>query len=368
MTILGARPQFIKAAALSKAIAEHPEWTEVVLHTGQHFDKNMSEVFFEQLEMSEPNYNLGINSMTHGAMTGHMMIDVEKIVLEEQPDVVVVYGDTNSTIAGALVASKLHIPIGHVEAGLRAFDKRIPEEVNRVVTDHISDLLFAPTDTAVQNLRKEGIAEELIYQTGDIMLDTIMLFRDKARKVSRIIDDLDVSRGDFILTTIHRQSNTDDEAKLKEIFSVLEDVARTKPVVLPMHPRTASRIKKFGIELNHITVIEPVGYLDMVALLDGAELVITDSGGLQKEAFFCRTPCLTVRDQTEWIELVQAGWNVLSGVEGLRSELNRILDSGVQHGKDVHPYGDGKAAHRMLEILTDKYARTESPVDNLANE
>jgi len=316
VTILGARPQFVKAAVLSRIISEMNQIQEVIVHTGQHFDTNMSAVFFNEMQIPTPKYNLAIHGLTHGAMTGQMLEKIEAILIDEKPDAVVVYGDTNSTLAGALAAKKRDIKVIHIEAGLRSFNMKMPEEVNRILTDRISALLSCPTDTALQNLSNEGF-DHLpikIEQHGDIMKDAVAFYSEKSSEKSNIIQDLDLQKDAFILTTIHRQENTDDAAKMKEIFDALELIHQTKQVVLPLHPRTKKMLAKFNINTK-ITLIDPVGYFDMLELLKNCAMVVTDSGGLQKEAFFCNKNCIIVREETEWLELVAHNFAKIVGTD-----------------------------------------------------
>ncbi|WP_457561871.1 non-hydrolyzing UDP-N-acetylglucosamine 2-epimerase [Caminibacter pacificus] len=347
LTIIGARPQFIKAGAVSREIAKHKDIKEVIVHTGQHYDSNMSDIFFEQMHIPKPDYYLGIGGKTHGAMTGQMIEKIEEVVFEEKPDVIMVYGDTNSTLAGAIVGSKLHIPIAHVEAGLRSFNMKMPEEINRILTDRVSKWLFCPTDTAVENLKKEGFDsfDCKIIKSGDVMQDAAMFYKEYAKKPQNVkIEDK------FILSTIHRAENTDDENRLKNIFEALETIAEEKQVILPLHPRTKKIIQNLGLKLKNITIIEPVGYLEMMWLLDNSDMVITDSGGLQKEAFFFKKPCITLRDETEWVELIENGFNVLAG-----ADKNKILDiyKNFKFNDDfeIDLYGNGKASERIIKEL-----------------
>ncbi|MDC1431902.1 UDP-N-acetylglucosamine 2-epimerase (non-hydrolyzing) [Polaribacter sp.] len=316
VTILGARPQFVKAAVLSRIISEMNQIQEVIVHTGQHFDTNMSAVFFNEMQIPTPKYNLAIHGLTHGAMTGQMLEKIEAILIDEKPDAVVVYGDTNSTLAGALAAKKRDIKVIHIEAGLRSFNMKMPEEVNRILTDRISALLSCPNDTALQNLSNEGF-DHLpikIEQHGDIMKDAVAFYSEKSSEKSNIIQDLDLQKDAFIITTIHRQENTDDAAKMKEIFDALELIHQTKQVVLPLHPRTKKMLAKFNINTK-ITLIDPVGYFDMLELLKNCVMVVTDSGGLQKEAFFCNKNCIIVREETEWLELVAHNFAKIVGTD-----------------------------------------------------
>ena len=314
VTILGARPQFVKAAVLSRIIKKHNNIEEIIVHTGQHFDSNMSAIFFDEMMIPKPKYNLEINNMSHGAMTGLMLLEIEKVLIEEVPDAVVVYGDTNSTIAGALAAKKMHIKVVHIEAGLRSFNMKMPEEINRIATDRISDLLSCPTETALDNLKKEGYdnLQILVEKHGDIMKDAVSYYGQFSKEKSSIIIDEKLQKNHFVLATIHRQENTDDEKKLRSIFLGLEEIHKTHTVILPMHPRTKSVLNKLSIH-PQIQVIEPVGYYDMLELLKNCSIVITDSGGLQKEAFFNRKQTIVVRDETEWVELVSHGFAKLVG-------------------------------------------------------
>ncbi len=347
ITVVGARPQFIKAAAVSNVIRK--KHTEILIHTGQHYDENMSKVFFEELNIPKPHYNLEVGSGNHGLQTGTMLIKLEEIYLKEKPDMVLVYGDTNSTLAGALTASKLLIPVAHVEAGLRSFNMAMPEEQNRILTDHISNKLFAPTETAVNNLHNEGINKE-VYNVGDVMYDAVLYFRKVAKEKSTIINKLNLKENQYILTTIHRAENTNDINRLKNIIEALNE-SKAK-IVLPMHPRTKKYIESYGLSIGeNVSVIDPIGYLDMINLEMHAEKIVTDSGGVQKEAFFMKKPCITMRDQTEWVETVENGWNVIVGTD---------TDKIVQSIKNFKPqreqeniFGDGNAADKILSILTD---------------
>ncbi|MGB5364338.1 MAG: UDP-N-acetylglucosamine 2-epimerase (non-hydrolyzing) [Aureibaculum sp.] len=314
VTILGARPQFVKAAVLSRIISNHKEIEEVIIHTGQHYDLNMSDIFFSEMEIPKPKYNLDINGLGHGAMTGQMLEKIEKVLKEEKPDAVIVYGDTNSTIAGALAAKKLNIKVVHVEAGLRSFNMKMPEEINRILTDRISDLLLCPTDIAIQNLQKEGFSNLNIkvVKSGDIMKDAVEHYRKTSEEKSSIIKDLALHKNNFVLATIHRQENTDDLNKLTSIFKGLEKISAQCRVVLPLHPRTKKILEEHRLTYNIVT-IDPVGYFDMLELLKNCNMVITDSGGLQKEAFFNKKHCIIVRDETEWVELVTNGFAKIVG-------------------------------------------------------
>lgn len=354
LTIVGARPQFIKAATISRAVAAAEGVEEVIVHTGQHFDANMSEVFFRAMDIPEPRYNLDIHSLRHGAMTGRMMEAVEKIILDECPDAVLVYGDTDSTLAGALAARKLHVKTGHVEAGLRSFNMAMPEEVNRILTDRISDFLYCPSDAAVANLRSEGFDRfgSEVVRTGDVMFDAAQHYaRHSAEKSS-----LDPARlrGDFILCTLHRAENTDDPLRLHAFAEALNRLHAAHRVVMPLHPRTRAKLKSIGVRLE-VDLIDPVGYFEMIELLKHCSLVVTDSGGLQKEAFFFAKNCVTLRDQTEWTELTDGGYNVLA---------NADPDDVVRKCEEMHArkndfseplYGDGKAAEAILKHLEGRF-------------
>ncbi len=303
ITIVGARPQFVKAVSVSRAIERHnieehsPKITEILVHTGQHYDHNMSQVFFDQMEIKQPHYYLGIGSRNHGEMTGAMLISIEKVFFKEKCDLVMVYGDTNSTLAGALAASKLHIPVAHVEAGLRSFNRRMPEEVNRVITDHISSFLFCPTNTAVTNLEKEGVTKG-VFKVGDVMYDAFLFYKDLAYRKSRILSDLKLENGEYCLCTVHRQENSDDPTRLANIFAAFEELASNDcPFIFPLHPRTCKSLQQHNIEDHvspHTRLINPLSYLDMISLLTNAKIIMTDSGGVQKEACFARVPCVTL--------------------------------------------------------------------------
>ena len=338
LTVVGARPQFIKAAAVSRAIRETNDLYEVMIHTGQHFDSNMSDVFFDELDIPLPRHHLDINGGGHGDMTGRMLIAIEPILLQEKPDWVVVYGDTNSTLAGSLAASKLRIPVAHVEAGLRSFNRRMPEELNRIVTDHLSTLHLCPTRTAAANLAAEGVARG-VHHVGDVMYDATLFAISKAEKSSVILSSLGLEAGQYAVATVHRAENTDDPQHLRAVVEFLQERARTHQVVLPLHPRTRHAASRMGVGLDGLNVIDPVGYLDMAKLLHHAAEVYTDSGGLQKEAYFHRVPCTTLRDETEWTETVTQGWN--------------RLWKGPQHVSraEISEYGGGDAAFKVAKLL-----------------
>jgi UDP-GlcNAc3NAcA epimerase len=353
LTVVGARPQFIKAAAVSRQLAAVPGMSECMVHTGQHHDANMSAVFFAELGIRNPDYQLEIAGLGHGAMTGRMLEALEGVMLSERPAAVLVYGDTNSTLAGALAATKLHIPVAHVEAGLRSFNRAMPEEINRILTDHCSTILFTPTATATQNLRAEGVPTSRLDEVGDVMFDAALYFGDRAddRTTRR---DHNVEDKPYVLATVHRQENTDDRDRLQAILGGLQCVSRELPVILPLHPRTRKQIAAFGLNdlLQGIRLTEPLGYLEMVALEKSAAVIATDSGGVQKEAFFYRVPCLTLRDETEWTELVEAGWNRLMPPEDPARIARAIVDAIGCIGADVAPYGDGQTAERIVERLS----------------
>lgn len=356
VTILGARPQFIKAAAVSRVIATRgSSLEEFIIHTGQHYDRNMSDLFFEELSIPRPYKNLAVGSGSHGAQTADMLRLIEQDLVQLAPQVVLVYGDTNSTLAGALAAAKLNIPIAHVEAGLRSFNKRMPEEINRIVADHVSTMLFAPTDTAVENLRAEGMGPDKVFKTGDVMYDVMQYYRAHAEKRSTILRDLKLSSKPYLLTTVHRAENTDDPARMKAILKVLGVTAERYTVVFPVHPRTRSLITAESKELpRQLIFTDPVGYLDMIALLKHCSLVITDSGGLQKEAFFNEKFCLTLRPETEWTELVTSGYNFLiDPLESLPATVDRVVAKKFVKN-DFQPYGDGNAAARIVDLINDK--------------
>ena len=350
ITILGARPQFIKAGTVSREMAKHRSIEEVIVHTGQHFDANMSDIFFDEMKIPKPHYNLNINGLSHGAMTGQMIEKIEEVVLKEKPDWVMVYGDTNSTLAGAIVASKLHIKLAHIEAGLRSFNMKMPEEVNRILTDRVSNILFCPTDTAMQNLSNEGYdkLDIKVVKSGDVMQDGAMFYKDLAVQPGIEIKD------DFVLCTIHRAENTDDEQRLKSIFDALNEIASEKQVILPLHPRTKNILLNLDINTNNLTIIDPIGYLEMVWLIDNSSLVMTDSGGLQKEAYFFEKQCITLRDETEWVELVECGVNTLVGAdkEKIVESFYDKADFDVKNSS-LDLYGGGKASENIIkELLT----------------
>ena len=404
VTIIGARPQFIKAATVSRAIARHNSLanatdliTEILIHTGQHYDNNMSEVFFDELEIPKPYYNLGIGSESHGKQTGAMLSAIEEALIQEKPDIVLTYGDTNSTLAGALSASKLHILSAHVEAGLRSYNRKMPEEINRIVADELSNLLFCPTETAVTNLSREGIGgnqvdqlqgldlnRQIVFNVGDVMYDSILFNKSLAEKNSNILDRLGFSNHsgrptDYCLATIHRPENTDTELNLTQILEALTQITATTEtrVILPLHPRTRNKVEEFGLEKkfniltltcnpnsssNPITIIDPIGYLDMVQLERHAYAILTDSGGVQKEAYLLSVPCITLRKETEWVETLNAGWNILAEPDtqkitnafSMLSHWTGQSPPFLQSTNQVNStnvYGDGKAAEKIVDII-----------------
>jgi len=360
VTIVGARPQFIKAASVSRAIQKHNSqkhhtWLkEIMVHTGQHYDENMSQVFFDELEIPEPAYNLGVGSGSHGKMTGAMLERIEEVILKENPDIVMVYGDTNSTLAGALAAAKLHVPVGHVEAGLRSFNRRMPEEINRVLTDHVSSLLLCPTKTAVRNLQVEGITKG-VFKIGDVMFDSFLYNQQLAEERSNILTKLGLKPKSFCLATVHREENTANLENLAGIFEAFEELATPEcPFVVPLHPRTkiAFKGKKSGtVHSRNVQILDPVSYLDMVLLETHAKVILTDSGGVQKEAFFAHVPCITLREETEWIELVEHGFNRIAGceVQRIRAAFEEMIHKSFTVVPDL--YGAGEASEEIVGIL-----------------
>jgi UDP-GlcNAc3NAcA epimerase len=339
MSVVGARPQFVKAAAMSRAIAAHGGFAEITVHTGQHFDPKMSDIFFDELQIAEPRHHLGIHGGTHGEMTGRMLAALERVMLEETPDLVLVPGDTTSTLAGALAAAKLHLPVVHLEAGLRSYNRRMPEEINRVLTDHVSTLLLCPTPTAVNNLSHEGIVTG-VHEIGDVMYDATLFARGAAAG-SDVLRRLGISDRPYAIATLHRAENTDDREVLAEILAFLRAEARERPIVFPVHPRTRKQIAQRRLDMGELLACEPLGYLDMHRLLQSASAVYTDSGGLQKEAYFHRVPCVTLRSETEWVETIECGWNRL------------WKDERYAPRRDIAAYGDGHAAERAVAIIAE---------------
>lgn len=371
MSIIGARPQFIKAAPLTR-IMKRSGITEVLVHTGQHYDDNMSRIFFRELKMREPDYNLGIGSLSHGAQTGRMMERIESVLREEKPGIVVVYGDTNSTLAAALAAAKVHIPVAHIEAGLRSYNKQMPEEINRVLTDHVSDILFCPTRTAVKNLKKEGFTHIIndgrlvdksfvksrllvspsVVNVGDVMYDSVLFNLTIAKKSSKILQKHKLHKKKYFLATIHRAENTDDSVKFEGILRSFNTIARMAPIIIPLHPRSKKRLKTPGSFNKNLKIIPPVSYMDMLVLSDSARLILTDSGGLQKEAFFLNVPCVTLRDETEWIETLRTGMNTLAGTS--ESKILRAVHEQERvtlKKREQLNFGDGSASERILNIM-----------------
>lgn len=351
LTVIGARPQFIKAATVSNKIRLNGN-TEILVHTGQHYDNNMSDIFFEELGIPKPDYNLNIGSSNHGHQTGNMLIALEDIYLKEKPDIVLVYGDTNSTLAGSLCASKLLIPVAHVEAGLRSFNKAMPEEQNRILTDHISDLLFTPTLTAVNNLKNENVIKG-VHNVGDVMYDAINLFKEKAKEASTIIEKFDLAPNSYILSTIHRAENTNSVERLTSILSALSSCG--KKIVLPLHPRTKRFIEEYNLHIgDNIKIIDPVGYLDMISLQENSQKIVTDSGGVQKEAYFLKKPCITMRDETEWVETVENGWNVIVGSDS--NKIMNALENFNPTGTPASAFGNGDSSSIITQIIKDYLA------------
>lgn len=351
LTVVGARPQFVKAAVLSQALARHPSGLlqEVMVHTGQHHDARMSDIFFEELGLAPPSHHLGIAGGSHGAMTGRMLESLETVMLQEQPDWVLVYGDTNSTLAAALAAVKLHINVAHVEAGLRSFNMRMPEEINRIVADRVSKLLLCPTQAAVDNLSQEGRTAG-VHLVGDVMYDAALRYAAAAQARSNVLTTLGLTPNGYVLATCHRAENTDDPVRLRAILEGLSDVSADIPVIFPLHPRTRQAIDRLGLPTRALRLVDPISYLDMVTLEKHAAVIVTDSGGVQKEAFFYRVPCVTTRDQTEWVETVQTGWNVLVGAD--RTKLRDAVWAQQRGQEDTfQPYGNGASAGRMADLL-----------------
>lgn len=355
LTIVGARPQFVKAATVSRVLQQNSGVKEVLVHTGQHYDENMSKIFFDDLEISPITYQLEVHFQHQGQQTGEMLGAIENVLLIEKPDWVLIYGDTNSTLAGALAAAKLHIPIAHVEAGLRSYNRSMPEEINRLIADQLSNVLFTPTMTAVKNLKREGYHDSRIIHVGDVMYDAALFYGEKANQTSSILEKLNLSKNAYILATVHRAENTNNINKLKHIFFALDQISATLPVIMPLHPRTKKMIDNFDINLldhTRIQLIEPVGFLDMIMLEKNASLVVTDSGGIQKEAFFYQVPCVTLRDETEWVETVELGWNTI--IPAKDDMHQRILSAlGTVGIQNQSPYGDGEAAKKIVQYLSE---------------
>lgn len=359
LSILGARPQFIKIAPLIKALDTHnlehgtPRIEHLLVHTGQHYDYEMSKVFFKELEIPGPDYDLGVNSGNHGYQVGNMLIRLEEVLLKEKPDLALVYGDTNSTLAGALAAAKLHIPVGHIEAGLRSFNRKMPEEINRVLTDHISDYLFCPTKTAVKNLKNEGITNE-VYLVGDVMYDAILGNIKRAEETSNILQDLNLKPKRYYLATVHRPENTDNKDKLSSIVKALQIL--DLPVIFPVHPRTRKAVAQCNDltikQYNNVLFIEPVSYRDMLVLEKNAKKILTDSGGIQKESYWLKVPCITLREETEWVETIKADWNILVGTN--KEKIINAVKQVEPKGPQGNYFGDEKTAGRIVKILASK--------------
>ncbi len=348
VTVVGARPQFIKAAAVSRALRK--SCAEVLVHTGQHYDDNMSRVFFDELDIPPPDYHLGIGSGSHGAQTGAMLSAIEDVLLAEKPDRVMVYGDTNSTLAGALAAAKLHIPVAHVEAGLRSFNRRMPEEINRVLTDHLSDLLFCPSPAAVANLAGEGVAAG-VHLVGDVMYEALIHAVAVAERKSDVLGRLRLQAGQYALATIHRAENTDDPPRLVRLMDALQEISRHRPVVFPVHPRTRRRLESIerAQQSGDVRLLEPMGYLDMVRLEAAASVLLTDSGGMQKEAYWLHVPCVTLREETEWVETVQQGWNTLAGADG--DKIVQAARNAVRPMAGEDAYQGAGSVSRLVQAL-----------------
>ena len=350
ITIIGARPQFIKAAVVSRILRNSEKIHEKIIHTGQHYDKNMSEVFFDEMQIPKPDYNLEINGLSHGAMTGQMLEKIEKILLTESPDYVLVYGDTNTTLAGALAAKKLHIKIAHIESGLRSFNMQMPEEINRVLTDRISDILFCPTSTAIKNLDNEGFQNisARIVETGDVMYDAALYYAQLSDTNSSIINQLNLKN--FVLATIHRAENTDNDEKITSIINALNFISEKNEIVMPLHPRTQQVLKRLHLKIN-FKIIEPIGYLDMIALLKNCSIVMTDSGGLQKESYFFKKNCVILREETEWLELVENGYAVCAGANenDIIASFETLLKRKNNFKKEF--YGQGNSAEIIMKYL-----------------
>jgi len=354
LTVLGARPQFIKASVVSHAFAQSSHLQELLVHTGQHFDANMSDVFFEELNIRKPDHFLDIHGGGHGAMTGRMLQQLEQVFQVERPDAVLVYGDTNSTLAGALAAAKMQIPVAHVEAGLRSFNMAMPEEINRILTDRVSRWLFTPTQAATQHLVREGVAPSSIEEVGDVMYDAALHHGQRVDATGRMLNQLGLAPGAYVLATVHRAENTDNPSRLRAIVDGLVDITRHTPVVWPMHPRTRSVLQSMGrldTLLPRLHLLDPLGYLDMVQLAKHAAVIATDSGGVQKEAFFYQVPCITLRDETEWVELIDSGWNTLVTPLSSAAVANAVLNASAKSALSVNPYGAGDAASRIVKKL-----------------
>lgn len=357
-TIVGARPQFIKAATVSRVVASTPNINEVIIHTGQHYDDNMSRQFFDELNIPQPGYYLNIGSGSHGKQTGVMLASIEEVLLNEKPDWVLVYGDTNSTLAGTLAAVKLHVPVAHVEAGLRSFNRKMPEEINRITADHLSSILFAPTENGYQQLLQEGIAADQIFNIGDVMYDATLYYNEFNNTRATVNDRLNLKNKSYCLATIHRAENTDNEERLINISNAFMELSDSIKIVLPLHPRTRARLNKLQLLKtleNRVSIIEPIGFLDMLALEQHAKWIITDSGGVQKEAYFNGVPCITLRDETEWVELVDSGWNQLCSPHHPFSLVSIISgNEDLAFLRSEKLYGNGDSANKIVNILLER--------------
>jgi UDP-N-acetylglucosamine 2-epimerase len=355
VTIVGARPQFIKAAAVSRALAGH--FDEILIHTGQHYDHGMSEVFFKEMDLRQPDFNLGIGGGSHGEQTGRMLIELEKVLQAVKPDCVLVYGDTNSTLAGALTAAKMGILLAHVEAGLRSYNRSMPEEINRVLTDHVSDVLFCPTNAAVENLKKEGVVKG-VHEVGDVMYDTLLQNLKMAHASSHIMEQLGLKKGEYALATVHRAANTDDINRMRSILDALGSLSMQ--VIFPVHPRTRKMIQEWELSVNeNIRVVEPVGHFDMLILQENSSCILTDSGGIQKEAYLLGVRCITLREETEWVETVHAGWNKLAGADA--ALIRSLFDSWHPSSPRMPLYGSGNASGEICQVLHKILSQTVKP-------
>lgn len=354
LTIIGARPQFVKAAAVSREIKNKKELQEVIVHTGQHFDNNMSQIFFDELEIPRPDYNLNISGGNHGEMTARMLTGIEEVLLQEKPSSVLIYGDTNSTLAGAIAASKLHIPIAHVEAGLRSFNMKMPEEINRILSDRISDLHFCPSEIAVQNLKNEGLAKK-VHNVGDVMYDIALFYSSEKFEKNIDLNELGLTPGQFVLVTCHRAENTNDKEKLENILIALNEIAHSIKVVFPIHPRTHKLISEYGLShyLNNLMTIQPLSYVQMIWLTKRAKVILTDSGGLQKEAYFFKVPCVTIREETEWLETLEKGANKIAGTS--KEKIVEYTLAPIVESWNSNIYGDGTASKKIVDIIMENY-------------
>lgn len=356
LTVVGARPQFIKTVPMTAAL-KAKGCEQVIAHTGQHYDYRLSQVFFDELGIPEPDVNLGVGSGKHGAQTAGMLAGLEEVIEKHRPDWVLLHGDTNSTVAGVLAASKMQVPVAHIEAGLRSFNRKMPEEINRIIVDAVSDALFAPTEAAIRNLEREGISSERLHFVGDIMYDAALMHVQRADKTSDILKRINIDKGAFILATVHRAENTNDPQRLSTIFDGLKAVAEKIPVVIPLHPRTRSIMDRLGIlkdTESKLNVIEPAGYLDMIMLEKSAAVVATDSGGVQKEAYFYGVPCITLRDETEWVELLETGWNRICSPSNKSAVVDAIISAVGTKGKPCKLYGDGGACDKIVSTLLER--------------